>query len=543
MGYQAGTISGCYSVGSVNVTGSVSSSNSCAGGLVGMQAAGTITNCFSMSSVNCSSYYATAGGLVGYCRATIEKCYSTGQAAVTGTICARGGLVAETDPFSSSINNSFWDTETSGLLGSWGGTGKTTAEMQTQSTFILAGWNFVNTWVMPANNYPQLTGFSFIAIPDVTGMTQAAAQAALTSADFTVGSIALFYDAVVPAGSVISQSPSAGTSTVPGAAIHLVISQGPCPYSGGVGTMANPIQIAAKTDLLTLAANTGDYNKYFIVMSDIDLEGQVFTAAIIGPDTSPDNGYQGTTFEGSFDGNGHIISNFTINGGVNIVYLGLFGSLSAGGSIRDVGLENYTIQGNGQSSFVGSLVGKNYGSITQCFTQGTVTNTAMATGGLVGDSAGIISNCYSRAAVSGTGSYIGGLVGMNYFGGTITNCYSTGFAGGLVGFSNGGITNNSFWKSQVSGQIGSGGGISKTTAEMQTLSTFTTAGWDFTNIWDICEGTNYPRLAWQIPAGDFACPDGVNTEDLDYLAGRWLMENCTSVIIIATGRTSIFPEG
>jgi hypothetical protein len=47
-------------------------------------------------------------------------------------------------------------------------------------------------------------------------------------------------------------------------------------------------------------------------------------------------------------------------------------------------------------------------------------------------------------------------------------------------------------------------------------------------VWAICEGTNYPRLMWQIPAGDWACPDGVNVEDLDYFVGRWLLIDCTA---------------
>jgi len=41
----------------------------------------------------------------------------------------------------SNVENSYWDTETSGQTASpGGGTGKTTAEMMTKSTF--ADWNF-----------------------------------------------------------------------------------------------------------------------------------------------------------------------------------------------------------------------------------------------------------------------------------------------------------------------------------------------------------------------------------------------------------------
>jgi hypothetical protein len=70
--------------------------------------------------------------------------------------------------------------------------------------------------------------------------------------------------------------------------------------------------------------------------------------------------------------------------------------------------------------------------------------------------------------------------------------------------------------------------MGKTTGEMKTLATFVDAGWDFEETWAICEGTNYPRLQWQIPAGDWVCPDGVAMEDLDYFAIRWLMADCAA---------------
>jgi hypothetical protein len=44
-----------------------------------------------------------------------------------------------------------------------------------------------------------------------------------------------------------------------------------------------------------------------------------------------------------------------------------------------------------------------------------------------------------------------------------------------------------------SSKIGSG----KTTDLMKTKSTFTSAGWDFTSVWTINDGADYPKLAWQ----------------------------------------------
>jgi len=113
-------------------------------------------------------------------------------------------------------------------------------------------------------------------------------------------------------------------------------------------------------------------------------------------------------------------------------------------------------------------------------------------------------------------------VGENSWGGIISNSYATGsvsasgteyrpgVGGGLVGENQGEVT-DSFWDTQTSGQITSNGGTGKTTAEMQTESTFTDASWDFVaesvngteDIWKINEGVDYPRLSWQVVIGDF----------------------------------------
>jgi hypothetical protein len=55
----------------------------------------------------------------------------------------------------------FWDIQTSGRATSAGGTGKTTAEMKTPSTFLEAGWDFVNIWGIGENQtYPYLRKYS-----------------------------------------------------------------------------------------------------------------------------------------------------------------------------------------------------------------------------------------------------------------------------------------------------------------------------------------------------------------------------------------------
>ena len=182
------------------------------------------------------------------------------------------------------------------------------------------------------------------------------------------------------------------------------------------------------------------------------------------------------------------------------------------------------------TSDTGGLAGYNSGTISKCSASGVVGGTYHA-GGLTGYNSGTISNCSASGVVGGT-SQVGGLVGRNYLG-TVIHCYSTGrptgtsWVGGLCGdrvTGTGYQDTGNFWDTETSEITTSAMGTGKTTAEMKTQATFTAAGWDFVNVWAICEGTNYPRLRWHIPAGDWVCPDGVHLEDLDYLAARWLLE-------------------
>jgi len=155
---------------------------------------------------------------------------------------------------------------------------------------------------------------------------------------------------------------------------------------------------------------------------------------------------------------------------------------------------------------------------------------------------GTISNCYSTGSVSGT-SIVGGMVGQNgmyrYFcvpeigcwdqfdSGYIYNCYSTGkvsggsSVGGLVGVHEAGEVGDSFWDTEMSEQSSSDGGTPKTTAEMKTQSTFTSALWDFIEVWDIGENQTYPFLRTYL-AGDINHDGVVDFRDITYLAADWL---------------------
>ena len=165
----------------------------------------------------------------------------------------------------------------------------------------------------------------------------------------------------------------------------------------------------------------------------------------------------GNEFTGSFDGKKYDIS------GLNIKrqserYVGLFGAIDVGGEVKNVGVINVNMTGYNK---VGSLVGRNYGTVSNSYSTGNVSGDNYV-GGLVGSNYGTVSNSYSTGNVTGE-SYVGGLVGSNIYG-NISNSYSTGNVtgesydvGGLVGYNSNGNISNSHSTGNVTGADDVGG--------------------------------------------------------------------------------------
>lgn len=475
VGYSNGLIQQSFAVSEVLGTVYV-------GGLVGFNGFGTIHYSYSWGSVTGSEDVGALSGRNG--SGTINCCYAANTVNTVSMSENVGGLLGGN--ISGIVSECFWNIETSGLpdmCGLYFGDdgcdneyGKTTTEMQITSTFLDAGWDFVDEtengtediWrILEGQDYPRL-------------------------------------------------------------------SWEPRKYSGGTGEPNDPYWIIRVEDLLLLGSSPEDYDKHFRLMSNIDLSNYPYDRALIAPDmNTTENGFQGTSFSGVFDGNGHTIWNLTINGEN---YLGLFGHISGeNAKIIDLGLLVPKIDAGtggltgslvghnegtitncyvmmGVVSGQGGLAGENYGTITKCYFTGNVSGISVV-GGLVGlngwlDGTGMISDCYAIGSVSG--NIVGGLVGRNES--AIMNCYATSEisgnepVGGLVGVNEtGGTVVGSFWDIEISGLTTSAGGESKTTAEMQTNNTFLEAGWDFVDetangtedIWWIDEGQDYPRLWWE----------------------------------------------
>ncbi len=267
-------------------------------------------------------------------------------------------------------------------------------------------------------------------------------------------------------------------------------------FSGGTGEPNDPYLISTSQDLNSIGYNPRLMKCHFRLVADLDLRSLPFYP--IGSEHDP--------YGGIFDGNGHTISHLTTVGA------GLFVHLASGAEVRKLGVVDANITSHW---YVGGLAGWNDGTVTQCYSTGTIDG-GFVVGGLVGDNWGVVAQSYSTSTVSSNGGslYVGGLLGFS--GGAVIQCYSTGavsgsgYDGGLVASivfdgAGGGAVTDCFWDTLTSGRTWGVGGIGKTTPQMQTAKTFLDAGWDFVgetvngpnDVWKIAEGLDYPRLGWE----------------------------------------------
>lgn len=149
-------------------TGNVLSEN-VAGGLVGVnEVRSIIENCYSTGEVQGTAMIA---GLLGLNtdESEVVNCFSIGS--VTGTPMLVFGLVGANKE-ESTVDNSYWNTETSGMDSSEGGEGRTTAEMTypyDEDTYV--EWDFTEIWEadMEAelnDGYPFLQETYFVSVEE-----------------------------------------------------------------------------------------------------------------------------------------------------------------------------------------------------------------------------------------------------------------------------------------------------------------------------------------------------------------------------------------
>ena len=253
----------------------------------------------------------------------------------------------------------------------------------------------------------------------------------------------------------------------------------------GDGSADDPYQISEPNQLIAIGSDPLLLTKCYVLVNDIvfdpgDNPAHQFTTAVIAPDTdNASDGFQGSSFTGCLDGDGYQIKNLAIEAvSSNQGYLGLFGEIGKGGTVKNLTLNTVSIKfgrrfigglcgdnsegviqnvmvksvliikdsGN-TAGLVGGVCGRNdRGTVLKCFVTGSI-ETGYASGGLIGyNNAGVIDSCYAAVDVTADLNWIGGLIGSDYDGdircctavgdvriSTSSRDYTIGGTGGLIG--------------------------------------------------------------------------------------------------------------
>ena len=167
------------------------------------------------------------------------------------------------------------------------------------------------------------------------------------------------------------------------------------------------VHITTVDELLQLAKDcsldTYSTHRTVLLDADLDLVGQGFAGIPI--------------FNGTFDGQGHTISNLNLVQDGSVV--GFFRYLES-----DAVVQNLTLQGRampvGSRRTIGSVAGSNAGTVKKCSFVGVSSGVSMV-GGIVGQnlSGGVVDGCTVTGSVYGA-HFVGGIAGDNH--GVIANC-------------------------------------------------------------------------------------------------------------------------
>ena len=144
-----------------------------------------------------------------------------------------------------------------------------------------------------------------------------------------------------------------------------------------IGTPSEPLWLADRV-------NGGSGNQDAVLTNDIDMTGVKWTPI----------GTKDSAFEwGEFDGQGHFITNLTVNDS-SLEYAGLFGYVTDHATIKNLGVFGEFSGGE----YVGGIAGYSENSeITNCFFIGTVSGTntnGIANEDIIG---GTVKNCYFQS--------------------------------------------------------------------------------------------------------------------------------------------------
>lgn len=362
-----GTVSGDSNVG--GICGSNNSSN------------GNIENCLNSSDVTRKSSNGNIGGIVGQSinNSTVNYCISIGKTSGTDS-SSIGGVCGYA--YGATITNSYFDSEVSAGLKA-----------------IYDAFDDRDTETLKGLTTAGLSG----ALPtDFADTVWQAGRNEVTDIDGRAGARTATYISLKNVGTpkVLESTPVYNFSL------------------DGTVTWETYEPVASVEDFRKIDENpSGNY----VLAKNIDFGGKNYR---------PIAYKSGTSFTGKFSGNGHTISNISVNYDDDLV--GLFGTNK--GLIMNLAVSG-EVTGE---EYIGGICAKNEGTIYSCSFDGEVRQSATTqrkgkVGGICGTNYATISNCFNSADVSGK-DYIGGICGeMCGKDPVVVYCVSVGKVSGFTG--------------------------------------------------------------------------------------------------------------
>ena len=217
-------------------------------------------------------------------------------------------------------------------------------------------------------------------------------------------------------------------------------------FAGGTGTEDDPFEIATAEQLLALSTTVNDGSaqgypgQFFVLTEDIDLAGVEWQP--IGHMDLEDMSNNSCMFFGTFDGQGHTISNVTFNSDYPVCGVGVVGMNL--GEVKNLTVENVQIRC--EDTYSMAIGGSFGGTMDNCTAKGTVIaegNEPVGMGGIAGclEMMDRVANCTAEVEIISEkgGHAIGGLCG---FSGTHSNGNIVAEAEGIVTTEYPGIIDN-----------------------------------------------------------------------------------------------------
>ncbi len=460
-GINNGSIVNCHVSDSVYVYGNnsmqgdeASATNLCHGGIAGRNK-GTVSGCTSAATVfakNAGNYY--YGGIAGYNSGTIEYCFYNGPRVWApddyGAISGNSGGTITLCLYNSSDTN----------LDDKGGGGSKAYQLTNNSSYFS---------FHPDNmtSYGVVKSASGILIVDDTIYAPSGQTLSIKfdhkGSSYSTSLICYYkykLDGTKKSGQC-NISDEAVSFEMPAADTALY----PLYEWNGSGTEEAPYEISTFEQmgfLATLVNNLGKTysGSYFILEDNLEMESSENNYTAIG------GYYDGALWEfcGTFDGNNKTLSGINISksgSSDSDKYQGLFGIIGSGGSVKNLTLENSSINAYFAA---GGIAGLNSGSIENCNVKSGVKISSdtysSCYGGIAGYNYGSIASCTSGATVSNT-TAAGGIAGYNKEG-SLSDCLyiasgsssitCSSYGGSIIGHDiNGTLSSNFYIKSNKKG--------------------------------------------------------------------------------------------